>query len=174
MSDTLLFWLLQMTFSIVMHHCRDFLSLTLTVKRIPESLMNWFASNIPTPPFPFLISTFVFLCVILLYLACWDVNKLICTWIIYMCCSWEGGGNGFCNVFGHRVLDDGRCVMECARGKYQSAGQCHLCDHTCGTCVDSGANSCTSCETGEECTWLQWNVTKYKYILVVLFLWFIH
>lgn len=82
-------------------------------KKIPESLMNWFASNIPTPPFPLLISTFVFLCVILLYLACWDVNKLICTWIVYKCCSWEGEKRVLWCLWtqgpGRRSLRDGMC-----------------------------------------------------------------
>lgn len=49
-----------------------------------------------------------------------------------------------------RAWDDGRCVTECARGKYRSAGHCHLCDHTCGTCVDAGPANCTSCDTGED------------------------
>lgn len=55
----------------------------------------------------------------------------------------------WCSCRPCRALDEGRCVAECSKGKYQSGGQCHLCDHTCATCVDAGAGSCTSCETGE-------------------------
>ncbi len=53
-------------------------------------------------------------------------------------------------VVGGRALDEGRCVAECAKGKYQSGGQCHLCDHTCATCLDAGPANCTSCDTGED------------------------
>uniref|UniRef100_A0A3B3TR78 Proprotein convertase subtilisin/kexin type 5a n=1 Tax=Poecilia latipinna TaxID=48699 RepID=A0A3B3TR78_9TELE len=44
-------------------------------------------------------------------------------------------------------LEEGRCVAECAKGKYRSGGQCHLCDHTCATCKDAGPANCTSCDT---------------------------
>lgn len=50
--------------------------------------------------------------------------------------------------FDCRALDGGRCVAACAKGKYQSGGQCHLCDHACATCVDAGPDNCTSCDTG--------------------------
>lgn len=50
----------------------------------------------------------------------------------------------------YRALDDSRCVAECARGKYRWGGRCHLCDHTCATCVDAGPTNCTSCDTGED------------------------
>lgn len=51
---------------------------------------------------------------------------------------------------GRRALEDGRCVAECAGGRFRSGGRCHLCDHTCSTCVDAGATNCTSCHTGED------------------------
>lgn len=69
--------------------------------------------------------------------------QLIYILIIHMC--W------FCDVDVAccRALDEGRCVVGCASGKYQSGGRCHLCDHTCATCVDAGPGNCTSCDTGE-------------------------
>lgn len=69
--------------------------------------------------------------------------QLIYILIIHMC--W------FCDVDVAccRALDEGRCVVGCASGKYQSGGRCHLCDHTCATCVDAGPANCTSCDTGE-------------------------
>ncbi|XP_033933588.1 proprotein convertase subtilisin/kexin type 5-like, partial [Pseudochaenichthys georgianus] len=46
-----------------------------------------------------------------------------------------------------RALEEGRCVVQCAKGKYRSGGRCHLCDHTCSTCVEAGPQNCTSCDT---------------------------
>ncbi|XP_061555258.1 proprotein convertase subtilisin/kexin type 5-like [Phycodurus eques] len=51
------------------------------------------------------------------------------------------------NCGASHALDEGRCLAECSRGKYQSGGQCHLCDHTCATCVEAGPANCTSCVT---------------------------
>uniref|UniRef100_A0A3Q2P1X4 SPC3 n=1 Tax=Fundulus heteroclitus TaxID=8078 RepID=A0A3Q2P1X4_FUNHE len=45
------------------------------------------------------------------------------------------------------LIQEGRCVVECAKGNYRSGGQCHLCDHTCATCTDAGPANCTSCDT---------------------------
>lgn len=49
---------------------------------------------------------------------------------------------------GYRVLEEGHCVVECAKGKYRLGGQCHLCDHTCATCMEAGPANCTSCDSG--------------------------
>lgn len=48
-----------------------------------------------------------------------------------------------------RALEDGRCVAVCATGRFRWGGRCHLCDHTCGACVDAGPANCTACATGE-------------------------
>ena len=64
----------------------------------------------------------------------------LCDWPMLMwlpCSDWS------------RSLDEGRCEEQCSQGKYQSGGQCHLCDHTCATCLESGPANCTSCDTGE-------------------------
>lgn len=65
---------------------------------------------------------------------------ILCSWTQFLC---------LCCCARCRTLDEGRCVTDCSKGKYQSGGQCHLCDHTCSTCVDAGPASCTSCENGE-------------------------
>ncbi|KFP66141.1 Proprotein convertase subtilisin/kexin type 5, partial [Cariama cristata] len=44
-----------------------------------------------------------------------------------------------------RVFDDGHCVMQCPRGKFEFKGQCHLCHHTCLDCSGSEPNKCTAC-----------------------------
>ncbi|KFV18851.1 Proprotein convertase subtilisin/kexin type 5, partial [Tauraco erythrolophus] len=46
-----------------------------------------------------------------------------------------------------RVFDDGCCVMQCPRGKFEFKGQCHLCHHTCLDCSGSEPNKCTACGT---------------------------
>ncbi|NWX95910.1 PCSK5 convertase, partial [Nothoprocta ornata] len=46
-----------------------------------------------------------------------------------------------------RAFDDGRCVMQCPRGKFEIKGQCHLCHHTCLDCNGSEPNKCTACGT---------------------------
>ncbi|NXE56364.1 PCSK5 convertase, partial [Casuarius casuarius] len=45
------------------------------------------------------------------------------------------------------AFDDGRCVMQCPRGKFEFKGQCHLCHHTCLDCSGSEPNKCTVCGT---------------------------
>ncbi|NXV43083.1 PCSK5 convertase, partial [Uria aalge] len=56
-----------------------------------------------------------------------------------------------------RVFDDGRCVMQCPRGKFEFKGQCHLCHHTCLDCSGSEPNKCIACGTGKKgqktCLW---------------------
>ena len=82
---------------------------------------------------------------------------ILCLLILWWC-SWKRGFEIFVNC---RALDGGRCVLECAKGKHQSGGRCHLCDHTCATCVDAGPANCTSCDTGEDytstlcCVWVR-------------------
>ncbi|NWR75520.1 PCSK5 convertase, partial [Centropus unirufus] len=44
-----------------------------------------------------------------------------------------------------RVFDDGRCVMQCPRGKFEFKGQCNLCHHTCLDCSGSEPNKCITC-----------------------------
>ncbi|NXV23312.1 PCSK5 convertase, partial [Cepphus grylle] len=46
-----------------------------------------------------------------------------------------------------RIFDDGRCVMQCPRGKFEFKGQCHLCHHTCLDCSGSEPNKCITCGT---------------------------
>ncbi|NXB01917.1 PCSK5 convertase, partial [Cnemophilus loriae] len=46
-----------------------------------------------------------------------------------------------------RVFDDGSCVMQCPRGKFEFKQQCHLCHHTCLDCSGSEPNKCTTCGT---------------------------
>ena len=84
------------------------------------------------------------------YGACWNVNQLgSFTKTSFEYVDFSGFDEFY---FGCRVRDEGRCVEACAKGKHQSGGQCHLCDHTCATCVDAGPANCTSCDTGKEQT----------------------
>lgn len=76
----------------------------------------------------------------------------------------------FLSVF--RSLDEGRCLVTCAKGKYQSGGLCHVCDHTCATCVDAGPANCTSCDTGKEevqavCWTDSWQIKRRKLLWLV-------
>lgn len=67
----------------------------------------------------------------------YEKNFNVFKWWFLVCCH--------CSA-----LAEGRCLAECARGKYQSGGRCHLCDHTCATCVEAWPNNCTSCDKGED------------------------
>lgn len=51
----------------------------------------------------------------------------------------------FCN----RLLDDGHCVLQCPKGKFEFQNQCHLCHHSCKECNGSEPNKCTACGTGK-------------------------
>lgn len=56
--------------------------------------------------------------------------------------------------FSSRVLDDGRCVLNCPSGKFEFMNQCHLCHSTCQECQGNEPSSCTSCGVGEGVWWL--------------------
>lgn len=51
--------------------------------------------------------------------------------------------------FSSRVLDAGRCVLNCPSWKFEFKKQCLLCHHTCEGCRGSGPSNCTSCRAGE-------------------------
>ncbi|KAG8519836.1 Proprotein convertase subtilisin/kexin type 5 [Galemys pyrenaicus] len=44
-----------------------------------------------------------------------------------------------------RVFDDGRCVLKCPLGKFESRHQCHPCHYTCQECQGNEPANCTSC-----------------------------
>ncbi|XP_058024045.1 proprotein convertase subtilisin/kexin type 5-like, partial [Ahaetulla prasina] len=48
-------------------------------------------------------------------------------------------------TYANRVLDDGRCVVQCPRGKFEFNKQCHSCHESCTDCSGSEPNECTSC-----------------------------
>lgn len=68
-------------------------------------------------------------------------SKLFFSYLILMLCS----PLFFCS----RVLDDGRCVVQCPRGKFEFNKQCHSCHESCTECSGSEPNECTSCAKGK-------------------------
>uniref|UniRef100_A0A668VWI4 SPC3 n=1 Tax=Oreochromis aureus TaxID=47969 RepID=A0A668VWI4_OREAU len=87
---------------------------------------------------------------LLLLCACMEWGLVIFSVCDASCLTCVGPSRWNCSSCssGHSLaLDEGRCVVGCASGKYQSGGRCHLCDHTCAACVDAGPANCTSCDT---------------------------
>ncbi|CAI5786880.1 convertase subtilisin kexin type 5 isoform X2 [Podarcis lilfordi] len=42
-------------------------------------------------------------------------------------------------------LNDGRCVLQCPKGKYEFESQCHSCHQTCMECSGGEPNQCSAC-----------------------------